>query len=83
MAKCQYCKSEMEKSATCSWNKVVDFPDGTRLPALAYLGDRCHDCGIKAGGHHHPGCDMEVCPKCKGQLISCGCLDSEEDEDDL
>lgn len=34
---------------------------------------RCHDCNIAPGGKHHPGCDMERCPKCGGQLISCGC----------
>lgn len=34
---------------------------------------RCHDCGIAPGGFHHPGCDIEICPRCKGQLISCDC----------
>ena len=35
--------------------------------------DRCHDCGIEEGGLHHPRCDMEECPRCHGQLISCKC----------
>jgi hypothetical protein len=37
---------------------------------------RCHDCGIinKKGNIHHLGCDVEKCPRCKGHLISCGCL---------
>lgn len=26
-----------------------------------------------------PGCDMEECPKCHKQLISCGCLDDDDD----
>lgn len=51
-----------------------------------YENHRCHDCGIGKGGKHHPGCDMEKCPKCGGQLISCGCLGEEDyfysEEDD-
>ena len=41
---------------------------------------RCHDCGIenKKGNVHHWGCDMERCPKCKGQLISCGCWEEQK-----
>jgi len=66
---------------SCEGNMVVEFPDGTKLPASTYHFDepdgRCHDCNIKHGGFHHPGCDVERCPKCGGQLISCGCLDEE------
>ena len=37
----------------------------------------CHDCGCKEGELHNffPNCDMERCPKCKGQLLSCCCED--------
>ena len=34
---------------------------------------RCHDCEAPVGGLHHPGCDLERCPRCLGQRISCGC----------
>ncbi len=37
----------------------------------------CHDCGIPEGGIHSEGCDMERCPKCGGQLISCDCKDED------
>lgn len=66
--------------------EVVEIPGAEAdetLPSVPYAPDygganqRCHDCGIKPGGYHHPGCDMERCPKCEGQLISCGCLDDE------
>jgi len=33
----------------------------------------CHDCGCGEGELHERGCDMERCPFCGHQLISCGC----------
>lgn len=33
----------------------------------------CHDCGAEEGQLHKFGCDMERCPFCSKQLISCGC----------
>lgn len=80
MATCAYCDREMldPEIVTCRWNTGVGYGDGTVLPPVAYQpefsdpGHRCHDCGIAPGGHH-PGCDMERCPRCKGQLISCDC----------
>ena len=33
----------------------------------------CHDCGALEGELHEYGCDMERCPFCGGQLITCDC----------
>jgi len=33
----------------------------------------CHDCGVVKGQYHTYSCDMEECPKCHSQLLSCGC----------
>jgi hypothetical protein len=38
----------------------------------------CHDCAAIKGELHVPGCDVERCPACRGQAISCGCADGEE-----
>lgn len=35
---------------------------------------KCHDCETEEGRLHNFGCDMERCPFCGGQLISCGCM---------
>jgi hypothetical protein len=36
-------------------------------------GGTCADCGVQMGGIHHFGCDIERCPRCGDQLITCGC----------
>lgn len=62
--------------------------DGQALPRLRYgaegrgwarAGGPCADCAVVRGELHVPGCDMERCPACKGQLLSCGCVREPED----
>ncbi len=35
---------------------------------------RCGDCGAMPGKLHIPGCDIEQCPRCGWQAISCHCI---------
>lgn len=48
----------------------------------------CHDCGARPGMLHRLGCDLEPCPYCGGQLLSCehfffGADDPPPDDDRL
>ncbi len=79
MSICKFCGKEMmrERTRTCGPAPVL-FPDGETFPAVKHQneeGNRCHDCNVAPGGFHHPGCSVERCPRCGGQLITCGCLD--------
>ncbi len=40
--------------------------------ARASTNKKCADCGVKLGKLHWKGCDVEECPICGRQLISCG-----------
>jgi len=80
MVKCPECRNEMMDSKVESCNAThitLDGKDYKRDTSYFDVNSRCHDCNIvnKKGNLHHFGCDIERCPKCKGQLISCGCLE--------
>jgi len=46
--------------------------DGDQQEPGSYRGS-CHDCWVGPGEMHRDGCDVERCPDCGYQLISCGC----------
>lgn len=41
----------------------------------------CHDCRVLKGEFHVPSCDVEQCPVCGGQIITCNCPFDEDSQD--
>ncbi len=42
---------------------------GVNRAATPIMGDAfCHDCGAAIGALHHPGCDVERCPRCQSAV---------------
>jgi hypothetical protein len=82
-ALCKECKQGMRESDGCR-EFPIPMKDGDTLAPVKHGeetradwgrdGKRCHDCAAKVGHFHHPGCDVEECPKCGGQLWGCECL---------
>lgn len=77
MAKCEACGQEMLTAKGCTF-KYLKMTDG-RFVERQKVGDegwtpegqRCGDCGALYGNYHHPNCDIERCPVCGMQLLSC------------
>jgi hypothetical protein len=82
---CLFCGNDMADGAGCT-----DDPVG--IGSLLYMPvrwghetgyrftemtDLCGDCGVRRGGVHHHGCDLEQCPACGGQAIFCECPEME------
>lgn len=94
MAVCQECQREMLTALSCTvstlhfgGDAVPVVPHGCDGATGPDGGGRCGDCGVQVGGFHHLGCDMQRCPRCRRQLLSCGCpfdeLGGEQADEDL
>ena len=84
MALCQDCNQEMLTSPGCTVDALIihrERFDRVRIRRPVGPAGRCGDCGAQRGGFHHLGCDLEPCPRCRRQLLSCGCPDVPDDED--
>lgn len=81
MAKCNICDQEMGRGVSCV-QLDVENASGEMLPPVPVYGDtNCYDCKAPPGGFHHAGCDTEECPFCGFEVVSCGCLENQSDED--
>lgn len=87
MAACSWCHSEMTTAISCivgvfhQRGRRFDMTPFGEEPGPRTSGERCGDCGVVRGGWHHPGCDLQRCPACRRQLISCGCRFDEDGPD--
>lgn len=88
MAICESCGQETMLAAGCTLRVFTEFAAGP-VERIAFgderthgahwgeqvklTGARCRDCGSTPGHLHHPGCCVEECPACGGQVLSCDC----------
>lgn len=89
MAQCFKCERDMNEADGCLEDRTftingteyspIPYGDGFHFSETEFEAEgRCHDCGAKVGGIHHPGCDMEECPECHQQYFICDCATSEK-----
>jgi len=75
--KCSDCHTEIGTTTTCTapqlngYGRVYDRVRCEESPMEP--GVLACECGVSIGATHHRGCDLEECPRCGGQLLSCGC----------
>jgi hypothetical protein len=87
MAVCSWCEREMTTAPSCT--ATVLHREGFPIRMIPWGKERgwrgrgrCGDCGVNPRGFHHLGCDVQRCPLCEGQMISCGCRFDEDGPDD-
>ena len=84
MAVCSRCKKEMTFGGSCVGETLTI--EGRKYPRIRFgkealalggimMSSDCSDCHVTIGALHHLNCDIEECPKCGGQFLSCNCND--------
>lgn len=82
--KCSDCGKEMTRANSCTLQRIaIEGMVYSRETSTFDSYSRCHDCGIvnAPGNIHHRGCDVERCPRCGTQLISCLCRKEDDIEE--
>jgi hypothetical protein len=61
-----------------TWTAVNDLKDLLKAHGLLRAPANCGACGVRPGQPHQPGCQIERCSFCGGQLLVCGCDQHDE-----
>lgn len=86
MAVCDDCGQEMLTAAGCTVDVLIiqnERFERHRVSGPTGRNRRCGDCGAQPRRFHHLGCDVERCPRCGRQLLSCGCGWTDDDREAL
>lgn len=78
---CGYCDRERGVQECLYDHVVINGVEYQRVRVVEspfYEGEPNCECGCDIGQVHHVGCDLEDCPRCGGQFLSC-LLDGEGD----
>lgn len=88
MTICDLCGNDMTTGAGCvvgalhQEGRPYELAPHERRRGTGAHDENCGDCSVAPGGLHHLGCDMQTCPKCRGQLLICDCRFDELPVDD-
>ena len=79
---------ERIKKAQTQLEYIIDGKEYARIPygneTTDWEADKipCHDCRVIKGQLHVIRCDVEQCPSCGDQVLSCDChYEGDEDEE--
>ena len=74
VATCRYCDREMGKQECLYDHVVINGEEYQRIRVVESPydeGEPLCECGCEIGEVHHVDCDLEECPRCGGQFLSC------------
>jgi hypothetical protein len=66
-------QAQLESDLTLEGKSFARIPYGAESDDWGANEHPCGDCKVFKAELHVPGCDVEECPACREQLITCDC----------